>query len=114
MEETHGLVALSNHIAKTAELAQVCNLTALPARDLDDVLASTLVEEVRGVGRKIGSQLHQCGVDTVLDLARLDPAMVRRRWSARYASFRACSALSWMTRLSPRERLPAPGHSARP
>ena len=87
---TKTLAKLANHIAKTAErkpgsypaeLAQVCNLTTLPAQDLDDVLASTLVEEVWGVGRKIGAQLHQCGVHTVLDLARLDPAMVRRRWS---------------------------------
>ncbi len=86
---TKTLAKLANHIAKTAErkpgsypaeLAQVCNLTALPAQDLDDVLAGTLVEEVWGVGRKIGAQLHQCGVHTVLDLARLDPAMVRRRW----------------------------------
>ena len=87
---TKTLAKLANHIAKTAErkpgsypaeLAQVCNLTALPAQDLDDVLASTLVEEVWGVGRKIGAQLHQCGVHTVLDLARLDPAMARRRWN---------------------------------
>lgn len=87
---TKTLAKLANHIAKTAErkpgsypaeLAQVCNLTTLPAQDLDDVLASTLVEEVWGVGRKIGAQLHQCGVHTVLDLARLDPATVRRRWS---------------------------------
>ncbi len=88
--QTKTLAKLANHIAKTAErkpgsypaeLAQVCNLSALPAQDLEDVLANTLVEEVWGVGRKIGAQLHQCGVHTVLDLARLDPAMVRRRWS---------------------------------
>ena len=60
----------------------MCNLTTLPAQDLDDVLASTLVEEVWGVGREIGAQLHQCGVHTVLDLARLEPAMVRRRSTA--------------------------------
>ncbi len=87
---TKTLAKLANHIAKTAErkpgsypveLAQVCNLTALPAQDLDDVLASTMVEEVWGVGRKIAAQLHEGGVHTVLDLARLDPATVRRRWS---------------------------------
>lgn len=87
---TKTLAKLANHIAKTAErkpgsypaeLAQVCNLTALPAQDLDDVLAATLVEEVWGVGRRIAAQLHEAGVHTVLDLARLDPATVRRRWS---------------------------------
>ena len=87
---TKTLAKLANHIAKTAErkpgsypaeLAQVCNLAALPAQDFDDVLAATLVEEVWGVGRKISTQLHDAGVHTVLDLARLDPATVRRRWS---------------------------------
>lgn len=88
--QTKTLAKLANYIAKTAErkpgsypdeLAQVCNLTTLPAQDLDDVLAATLVEEVWGVGRKISAQLHEGGIHTVLDLARMDPATVRRRWS---------------------------------
>ena len=88
--QTKTLAKLANYIAKTAErkpgsypheLAQVYNLTTLPAQDLDDVLAATLVEEVWGVGRKIGAQLHECGIHTVLDLARMDPATIRRRWS---------------------------------
>lgn len=88
--QTKTLAKLANHIAKTAErkpgsypaeLAQVCNLAALPAQDLDDVLATTLVEEVWGVGRRIAAQLHESGTHTVLDLARLDPATVRSRWN---------------------------------
>jgi len=88
--QTKTLAKLANHIAKTAErkpgsypaeLAQVCNLTALPAQDLDDVLAATLVDDVWGVGRKIAAQLHEGGVHTVLDLVRLDLATVRNRWS---------------------------------
>ena len=88
--QTKTLAKLANYIAKTAErkpgtypaeLAQVCNLTALSAQDLANVLATTRVEEVWGVGRKIAAQLHEGGVHTVLDLARLDPATVRRRWS---------------------------------
>lgn len=87
---TKTLAKLANYIAKTAErkpgsypaeLAQVCNLATLPAQDLDDVLAATLVEEVWGVGRKISAQLHEGGIHTVLDLARMDPATIRRRWS---------------------------------
>ena len=87
---TMTLAKLANYIAKTAErkpgsypaeLAQVCNLTTLPAQDLDDVLAATMVEEVWGVGRKISAQLHDGGIHTVLDLARMDPATIRRRWS---------------------------------
>ena len=68
-------------VSYPVELAQVCNLTALPAQDLDDVLAATQVEEVWGVGRRIAAQLHEGGVHTVLDLVRMDPATVRRRWS---------------------------------
>ena len=88
--QTKTLAKLANHIAKTAErkpgsypaeLAQVCNLAALPPQDLDDVLATTLVEEVWGVGRRIAAQLHESGIHTVLDLARLDPATVRSRWN---------------------------------
>ena len=87
---TKTLAKLANFIAKTAErkpgsypteLAQVCNLTTLPAQDLEDVLAATPAGEVWGVGRKIAMQLHEHGVHTVLDLARLDPPTVRRRWS---------------------------------
>ena len=48
---------------------------------LDAVLDSTDVGEVWGVGRKITAQLKVAGIETVLDLARLDPATVRRRWS---------------------------------
>ena len=59
----------------------MCNLTALSPAALDKVLAATVVNEVWGVGRRIAAQLRKSGIHTVLDLARLDPAMVRRRWS---------------------------------
>lgn len=86
---TKTLAKLANHIAKTAErkpgsypehLAQVCNLAALSELELQAVLASTAVNEVWGVGRKMTRQLTQSGVNTVLDLVRLDTAMVRSRW----------------------------------
>lgn len=87
---TPTLAKLANYIAKTAErkpgsypieLAQVCNLASLPAQDVDDLMAATMVEEVWGVGRKYAAQLHEANVHTVLDLVRVDPATVRRRWS---------------------------------
>ena len=87
---TKTLAKLANHIAKTAErkpgsypehLSQVCNLTSLNQADLDFVLAATEVNEVWGVGPRITKQLKAGGVHTVLDLARLDAAMVRSRWS---------------------------------
>ena len=87
---TKTLAKLANHVAKTAErkpgsypaqLAQVCNLATLTPEELDAVLAATPVNEVWGVGRQITKQLTQAGIHTVLDLVRLDPAMVKRRWS---------------------------------
>lgn len=87
---TKTLAKLANHIAKTAErkpglypahLAQVCNLGGLAAEDRDELLARTEVGEVWGVGRRIGAQLTEAGIKTVLDLTRLDPAAVRRKFS---------------------------------
>jgi len=87
---TKTLAKLANHVAKTAErkpgsypdhLAQVCDLAALTPSELEAVMAATAVNEVWGVGRRISAQLIEGGVNTVLDLARLDPAMVKRRWS---------------------------------
>jgi len=87
---TKTLAKLANHIGKTAErkpgsypteLTQVCNLAALPASDLDAILAATDVGEVWGVGPRIGKQLRESGICTVLDLARMEPSVVRSRWS---------------------------------
>ena len=87
---TKTLAKLANHVAKTAErtpgsypaqLAQVCNLAALAPAELDAVLAATPVRDVWGVGRRISAQLDQMGIRTALQLARLDPALARARWS---------------------------------
>lgn len=87
---TKTLAKLANHIAKTAErkpgsypahLAQVCNLATLSPPELDEALAATEVGEVWGIGRQISKQLVAAGVKTVLDLVRLDPVMVKNRWS---------------------------------
>lgn len=87
---TKTLAKLANFIAKTAERkpgsypeqhAQVCNLSVLPNQELNSLLGQTDVGEVWGVGRRIGAQLKDAGIQTVLDLKMLDPATVRRRWS---------------------------------
>ena len=87
---TKTLAKLANHIAKNAERkpgsypaqhAQVCHLGALPPAEVQQLLASTDVGDVWGVGPRIGAQLREAGVATAQDLARLDPASVRRRWS---------------------------------
>ena len=90
MGSTKTLAKLANHIAKTAERkpgsypaehAQVCNLIHLPAAELDALLDATEVGDIWGVGRRIGAQLNDAGIRTALDLSRLDPATVKRRWS---------------------------------
>ena len=87
---TKTLAKLANHVAKSAdrkpgsypaELARVCNLAVLPASDLDAVLQATEVGEVWGVGRRIAKQLNDDGITTALELVRIDPATLRRRWS---------------------------------
>ncbi|MFZ2386832.1 MAG: Y-family DNA polymerase, partial [Polaromonas sp.] len=87
---TKTLAKLANYIAKTAERkpgsypachAQVCNLGTLNQAELHGLLAATEVGEVWGVGRRIGSQLQEAGIRTVLDLVKLDPGTVKRRWS---------------------------------
>jgi DNA polymerase V len=87
---TKTLAKLANHVAKTAErrpgsypreLAGVCDFGALPAADLDAVLAATAIEDVWGIGPRLAAQLQALGLATALDAARLDAAMVRRRWS---------------------------------
>jgi DNA polymerase V len=87
---TKTLAKLANHIAKTAErkpgiysdeLAQVCNIAAMPADQLSAALTATNVDEVWGVGRRISQQLVDAGITNVAQLIELDPATVRRRWS---------------------------------
>lgn len=87
---TKTLAKLANHIAKSAErkpgsypkdLSVICSLEGMPQSDLDSLFAATEVGEVWGVGRRIGKQLNDAGVHTVLDLTRLSPSMVKSRWS---------------------------------
>jgi DNA polymerase V len=86
---TKTLAKLANHIAKTAErkpgsydsaLATVCDLSALTAPTLMDVLASTQVGEVWGIGRQIGAKLQAMGVNTVQDFVTLPCDVVRGNW----------------------------------
>ena len=87
---TKTLAKLANKIAKDAirkpgsypeDLGYVCHLGDIPSSDLDALLAATPAGDVWGIGRKISSQLEMINVRTALDVARMDPAMVRKRWS---------------------------------
>ena len=87
---TKTLAKLANHIAKSADrkpgsypvqLGKVCNLVEMTERQRDWLYRRTDVTEVWGVGRRIGQQLKDAGIATVLDLKQLDPATVKRSWS---------------------------------
>jgi DNA polymerase V len=87
---TKTLAKFANHVAKQAERkpgsypaehAQVCDLSTLAKQQVDDLLGATEVGEVWGVGRRIGAQLVEGGILNALDLAKLDPATVKRGWS---------------------------------
>ena len=87
---TKTLAKLANHVAKSADrkpgsypahLARVCNLSALPADELAAVMAATKVGEIWGIGRRLSEQFEAEGVMNVLDVARMDAATARRRWS---------------------------------
>lgn len=88
--QTKTLAKLANHIAKQAErkpgsypreLAQVCDLSKMSAHQVHELMGATAVDDVWGVGRRIGGQLRELGISTALDLARMPPAVARARWS---------------------------------
>ena len=86
---TKTLAKLANYIAKTAErkpgsyadeLATVCDLSRLGADQLREVMASTDVGEVWGIGRQINTQLKSRGVTSVQDFVDLPSSVVRGTW----------------------------------
>ena len=87
---TKTLAKLSTLVSKKAErtpgsypahLSQVCNLDAVESAAVSEIMGRTDVSDVWGVGPRLTQQLREAGVATALDLRRLDPAMVRNRWS---------------------------------
>lgn len=87
---TKTLAKLANHVAKEsarkpgsypARLAGVCDFSALAPAELEAILAATGLRDVWGIGARLTEQLAADGLRNALDLARLDPAAVRRRWS---------------------------------
>lgn len=87
---TKTLAKFANHVAKSAdrkpgsyppELARVANLLALPAAEVEELMRTTDLEEIWGVGPRISDQLRRDGLRTVLDVAQMEPAVARRRWS---------------------------------
>jgi DNA polymerase V len=81
---------LANHVAKTAErkpgvypahLAGVSNLAEMALSERQQIYAATDVGEIWGIGPRIGARLRAMGVRTALDFSKLDPGVVRRKFS---------------------------------
>ncbi|MCA8287603.1 Y-family DNA polymerase [Burkholderia vietnamiensis] len=74
------LAKMANHVAKKSvgrPWAGVCDLTALPERDRDELLGRVEVGEVWGVGRRLRERLAADGIATALDLKRASPSFIR-------------------------------------
>ncbi|WP_210466170.1 translesion error-prone DNA polymerase V subunit UmuC [Pantoea ananatis] len=77
---TKTLAKLCNHAAKTWPATG--GVVALTERHrLEKLMHILPVEEVWGVGRRIGKSLNAMGVRTVLDLCRMDTRLARRQFS---------------------------------
>lgn len=76
-------------LAKSAQWASkewpqfggVLALTACNPKRTEKLLALQPVEEIWGVGRRIGKKLNMYGVKTALQLARMNPAFVRKNFT---------------------------------
>ncbi|ELA00822.1 DNA-directed DNA polymerase [Cupriavidus sp. HMR-1] len=74
------LAKMANHIAKKnvgRPWSGVCDLTALPERDRNELLGLVEVGEVWGVGRRLRERLVADGIATALDLKRASPSFIR-------------------------------------
>jgi DNA polymerase V len=78
---TKTLAKIANHIAKKRpEFAGVCDLTSMPAGQIDRILAEIDVAETWGVGRKIGERLRAMGIHTVQSLRQAAPKTIRQQF----------------------------------
>ncbi|CAM3465512.1 translesion error-prone DNA polymerase V subunit UmuC [Rouxiella silvae] len=59
----------------------VLALTPQNPKRTETLLASQPVEEIWGVGRRIGKRLNLMGIETALQLARVNPALIRKNFS---------------------------------
>lgn len=79
---TKTLAKLSNHCAKKRpEYNGVCNFKVMPAKAVDDIMASVPVGEVWGIGPRLSVKLNQLNIYTVLDLRNAHPRTMRDKFS---------------------------------
>lgn len=72
------LAKLANHVAKKQPRHDsVCDFNAMPAAELDALLAQIEAGEVWGVGRRSTGRLQQMGINSVLELKRAPTKRIR-------------------------------------
>jgi DNA polymerase V len=87
---TKTLAKLANHVAKTAErkpgsypaaYSRVFSFGLATREERSAIFDVTPVDEVWGIGRRIGAKLNEGGIATVADLLKTDTPTLRRRFS---------------------------------
>jgi DNA polymerase V len=79
---TKTLAKLANHCAKKRlEFNGVCDFNRLDKDKLDNLLSQIEVGEIWGVGRKLAPKLQALGFNSVLDLKRANPEILRQNFS---------------------------------
>lgn len=101
------LAKLANHLAKQeVVLGGVCDLAVLDAAARLERLAPVAVEEVWGIGRRLGERLRLAGIGTAYQLAEAERDWLQRRFglvTARIADeLRGVSCLALESVLEPR------------
>jgi DNA polymerase V len=74
---TKTLAKIGSHHAKQAA-SGICDLSSLSPACRDELLASTAVSDVWGVGARLSARLTAFSILTAADLTRADPAWTRR------------------------------------
>ena len=75
---TKTLAKVANYVAKKKTLEGVFSVTN---QNVDEMLAALAVDDVWGIGRKLGEKLRQRGIHSALDLKRTPPVLMRRQFS---------------------------------
>jgi DNA polymerase V len=76
--ETKVLAKFANYLAKKYKgFNGVCNLADLGQSRVDKAMQLTSVDEIWGIGRKIGYKLKLMGVKTIFDLKKANPKHLR-------------------------------------
>lgn len=78
---TKTLAKACQYSSKTRPSSEVLALTAGQRNRIDKMLSLMPVEEVWGVGGRTTSKLHAMGITTALELARANPAFIRRNFT---------------------------------